>query len=87
MASNFNALVRAKEKAESLGYNTLLLSSMIEGETKEVAANHMAIAKEIELNGYPIQKPACILSGGETTVTLKGDGKGGRNQEFVLVAR
>ncbi len=86
VGSNFNALLRAKEKAESLGYNTLLLSSMIEGETKVVAVNHMAIAKEIEMNGYPVPKPACILTGGETTVTLKGDGKGGRNQEFVLAA-
>jgi hydroxypyruvate reductase len=46
----------------------------------------MAIAAEIELHGFPLPKPACILTGGETTVKLKGDGKGGRNQEFVLAA-
>lgn len=86
VANNFNALVKAKEKSEELGYNTLLLSSRIEGETREVACNHMAIAAEIELNEFPIPKPACILTGGETTVKLKGSGKGGRNQEFVLAA-
>jgi len=86
VASNFNALLKAKEKAEELGYNTLLLSSMLEGETREVAANHIAIAREIQLHGYPMQKPACLLSGGETTVKIQGTGKGGRNQEFALAA-
>jgi len=86
VASNFNALLKAKEKAEELGYNTLLLSSMLEGETREVAANHIAIAREIQLHGYPLQKPACLLSGGETTVKIQGTGKGGRNQEFALAA-
>ena len=86
VGNNFNALVKAKEKAEDLGYNTLLLSSRIEGETRDVASNHMAIATEIELHGLPLAKPACILTGGETTVKLKGSGKGGRNQEFVLAA-
>jgi glycerate 2-kinase len=69
-----------------LGYNTLLLSSMIEGETRDVASNHIAIAREIQVHGYPVQKPACLLSGGETTVTIKGAGKGGRNQGFVLAS-
>lgn len=86
VGGNFKALLRAKEQADKLGYNTLLLSSMLEGETRDVAAIHVAIAREIELHGYPISKPACLLSGGETTVTIKGEGKGGRNQEFVLAA-
>jgi len=86
VASNFNALLKAKEKADELGYNSCLLSSMIEGETSDVAVNHVAICAEIELHGYPVKKPACLLSGGETTVTIKGTGKGGRNQEFVLAA-
>ena len=86
VGSNFNALMKAKGKADELGYNTILLSSMIEGETRDVAENHMTIAREIELHGYPVEKPACILTGGETTVTIKGTGKGGRNQEFVLAA-
>ena len=86
IGSNFNALLKSKEKADELGYNTLLLSSMIEGETREVACNHIAIGAEIQLHGYPLAKPACVLSGGETTVKIKGDGKGGRNQEFALAA-
>ncbi len=86
IARNFDALLKAKEKADELGYTTLLLSSMIEGETRDVAMNHMAICTEIQLHGYPVKKPACLLSGGETTVTIKGTGKGGRNQEFVLAA-
>ena len=86
IGSNFNALLKSKEKADELGYNTLLLSSMIEGETREVACNHIAIGAEIQLHGYPLARPACVLSGGETTVRIKGRGKGGRNQEFVLAA-
>lgn len=86
IGSNFEALQAAKKKADQLGYNTLLISSMIEGETKDAAAFHMAIAREVEANGHPIPTPACLLSGGETTVTLKGSGKGGRNQEFALAA-
>ncbi|MCD6580740.1 MAG: glycerate kinase [Desulfuromusa sp.] len=86
VASNFNALLKAKEKADELGYNTLLLSSMLEGETRDVAANHIAIAREVQLHGYPLQQPACLLSGGETTVRIQGTGKGGRSQEFTLAA-
>ncbi len=56
----------------------------MEGETKEVARVHSAIKKEILKTANPVKPPACLISGGETTVTLRGDGKGGRNQEFVL---
>ena len=59
---------------------------MIEGETKEVAQVHAGIAKEITRTGNPVSPPACVLSGGETTVTIRGQGLGGRNQEFVLAA-
>jgi len=86
VASNMEALTAAAQKAESLGYNTLILSSMIEGDTQQAAHLHTAIAKEIRKTGNPIASPACILSGGETTVIIKGDGKGGRNQEFALTA-
>ena len=84
VAGNREALSAAKAKAESLGYNTLVLSAMFEGETREVARFHAAIAREVAISGHPISAPACILSGGETTVTLSGTGLGGRNQEFVL---
>lgn len=86
IGSNILALEAAGSEAEGLGYQTLILSSMVEGETKDVARVHTAIAKEILKSGRPIPAPACIISGGETTVTIKGKGKGGRNQEFCLMA-
>jgi hydroxypyruvate reductase len=84
IGSNIISLRAAEKKATSLGLNTLILSSSIEGETREAARFHTAIAKEVIFSGNPIPKPACILSGGETTVTIKGHGLGGRNQEFAL---
>ncbi len=86
IASNILAVKAAKEKAEELGYHSLILSSMIEGETRDVAKVHAAIAKEILKNGHPLPGPACLISGGETTVTIRGPGLGGRNQEFALAA-
>ncbi|MBN1222333.1 MAG: glycerate kinase [Candidatus Aminicenantes bacterium] len=86
VANNIMAIQEAKKKAEALGYNTLILSSLVEGETREVAKVHAAIAKEILKTGNPVRRPACIISGGETTVTIHGKGLGGRNQEFVLSA-
>ena len=67
IGSNIDALFSAKESAENLGYRVLLLSSMMEGETRYVAQVHGAIAREIIKTGNPVSRPACILSGGETT--------------------
>jgi hydroxypyruvate reductase len=86
VGSNLLALEAAKEEAERLGYRTLILSSTVEGETKEVARVHTAIAREILASGQPLRVPACVISGGETTVTIRGQGLGGRNQEFCLAA-
>ncbi len=86
VGSNRMAAEAALERARGLGYRTLLLSTFIEGETRDIARMHAAIAREIHASGRPVKPPACILSGGETTVTLKGRGLGGRNQEFVLAA-
>lgn len=86
IGSNIDALKAAEAEAGRLGYHCLILSSMVEGETRHVARVHGAIAREIRKTGHPVEPPACILSGGETTVTLSGDGKGGRNQEFALAA-
>ncbi len=86
IGSNINALLVAEIKARQRHYHTLVLSSMIEGDTGQVARMHAAIARQIIKTGHPVPPPACILSGGETTVTIKGDGLGGRNQEFVLRA-
>jgi glycerate 2-kinase len=84
VGNNTQALSAARHKAENLGYHTIVLSSSLEGETRDVARMHAAIAKEVIRTNQPLPSPACILSGGETTVTLKGNGKGGRNQEFAL---
>lgn len=86
VGSNKDAISAAEAKAQALGYRALILSSCIEGETRTVAQVHGAIAREVLKNAHPLSSPACLLSGGETTVTLKGDGIGGRNQEFSLAA-
>jgi glycerate 2-kinase len=86
IGSNRLALAAAARRARQLGFRTLVLSSEIQGETREIARLHGAIAREIVRSGQPIRPPACIISGGETTVTLRGKGLGGRNQEFVLAA-
>ena len=84
IASNIIALKAAKNVAESLNYNTVILSSLIEGDTADVSLWHSRIAKEILASSNPIPKPACIISGGETTVTVTGNGLGGRNMEFAI---
>ena len=56
IGGNFDALLKAKEKADLLGYNTVLLSSLIEGETRDVAQTHAAIAKEVAAHGYPVRR-------------------------------
>jgi hydroxypyruvate reductase len=86
VGGNRLALRAAARCARGLGFRTLVLSSEIEGETREIARMHAAIAREIVRSGQPVKPPACIITGGETTVTLKGEGLGGRNQEFVLAA-
>jgi hydroxypyruvate reductase len=84
IGNNRNAILAAQDKARAMGYHTLILSSMMEGETRHVARVHGAVAREILASGNPVPSPACILSGGETTVTITGKGLGGRNQEFCL---
>jgi len=86
IGSNIQAVEAAKKKADDLGYNSLILSTFIEGETKDVAKVHAAVAKEILSSGNPIGRPVCVISGGETTVTIHGKGLGGRNLEFALSA-
>jgi hydroxypyruvate reductase len=86
VGNNQSALSAAKERAEALGYQTLTLSSSIEGEARKVAIEHSAIAKDLRLDRTRVRWPVCIISGGETTVTVQGRGLGGRNQEFALAA-
>ena len=86
VGSNGLAIEAAARKGRALGYRTLILSSTVQGETREVARVHGQILREIRSSGHPIRPPACVLSGGETTVTVRGKGKGGRNLEFALAA-
>jgi hydroxypyruvate reductase len=86
VGSNRQAIAAAATRARELGYHTQVLSTTIQGETRDIAGMHAAIAREILDTGRPLRRPECLLSGGETTVTLRGRGKGGRNQEFVLAA-
>ncbi|POZ62594.1 glycerate kinase type-2 family protein [Chromobacterium alticapitis] len=78
------ALRAAEAEARRLGYDVLLLGDSIEGEAREAAKVHAGIARQIAMRDAPVARPAVILSGGETTVTLKGRGRGGRNSEFLL---
>ena len=86
IGSNRTSIDAAAAKARDLGYRPLVLSTTVQGETRDIASMHSAIAREILATGRPARRPVCILSGGETTVTLRGKGLGGRNQEFVLAA-
>lgn len=88
IASATLSLEAAAERARAAGFHAFILSDAIEGEAREVARVHAAIARETRLRGRPFPRPAVILSGGETTVTLRdrgqGNGRGGRNSEFLL---
>lgn len=84
VGSNRLSLEAAAEKARALGFRPLILSSRLQGEAREAARFLTAIAVESRVSGDPVPPPACLLAGGETTVTLRGGGKGGRNQELAL---
>ena len=86
VASNLLAVNAAAREARKLGFGTMILSTFLEGEAREVARVLAAIAREIRATGNPIKPPACVITGGETTVTIRGMGIGGRNQEFALAA-
>ncbi len=84
IASAAKSLEAAAQVAEAAGIPAVILSDAIEGEAREVAKVHAAIAREVAAKARPFVPPVVILSGGETTVTLRGTGKGGRNSEFLL---
>jgi len=86
VGSNALAAQAAVARAETLGYASLLLTTFIEGEAREIAKVAVALAKSLKETGHPISLPACLVWGGETTVTVTGQGKGGRNQELALAA-
>ncbi len=86
VADNALACQTALEAARARGLNPLLLTTYLQGEAREVARVLVAIAREVIASNQPVAVPACILAGGETTVTVRGKGKGGRNQELALAA-
>ncbi|WP_224269093.1 glycerate kinase type-2 family protein [Haloprofundus salinisoli] len=86
LGSNFSSLAAARNEAESRGYDSCILSSRVRGESREAAKTHAAVAEEAIFTGNPVSPPAVVFSGGETTVTVRGDGTGGPNQEFALSA-
>jgi glycerate 2-kinase len=83
VGNNRLTVMAAKEQAESLGYSVKVIDDLAEGEATELAVAHAAIVKEMYHSGT-VRRPACVISGGEATVTLRGNGLGGRNQEFAL---
>ncbi len=86
IGNNRKAALAAVEKAEELGFKALLLTTYMEGEAREMGKLLAALAKEVAYHGQPVARPACLVLGGETTVTVKGNGLGGRNQEMALSA-
>jgi len=86
LADGTTALQAAAGRAREAGYEPLVLSSRIRGEAREAAKVLAGIAEECADAGVPVESPAVLLSGGETTVTVRGDGTGGPNQEFALSA-
>jgi hydroxypyruvate reductase len=86
VGSNRLAALAAADKARELGFGALLLSTYVEGEAREAGRVAAALAKGIRAHGDPLPPSACLVWGGETTVTVRGEGKGGRNQELALAA-
>ncbi|MBN2243800.1 MAG: DUF4147 domain-containing protein [Acidobacteria bacterium] len=84
IGDNAMACNAAAKAAKRAGYRSTVLTSRLEGDNASAAGFHMSVLEEIVLRGRPVGRPACVISGGETTVKVAGRGRGGRNQEFVL---
>ncbi|MFP4377243.1 MAG: glycerate kinase [Spirochaetales bacterium] len=84
LGSNYLALRAAEARAVELGYEPIILTSQLTGEAREAALFIASIMKEVRLHHLPLAPPVCLLFGGETTVTLRGTGRGGRNTELAL---
>jgi len=86
VGSNALAATAAAECARGLGFQTLLVTTSLEGEAREVGRVIAGLTKSVRSHGIPVSVPACLIFGGETTVTVRGQGRGGRNQELALAA-
>ena len=84
IATAQDALEAAAARARALGVTPFILSDRIEGEARDIGAMHAAIARQVAARGQPFKAPCVVISGGETTVTVRGNGRGGRNAEFLL---
>ncbi len=86
IGNNRVAVSAAAEAAKSTGLRTLVLTTSLTGEARDAAKFLAAVAREVRISGHPIRPPACVVAGGELTVTIRGQGRGGRAQEFALAA-
>ncbi|MBV9359065.1 MAG: DUF4147 domain-containing protein, partial [Chloroflexi bacterium] len=86
VGSGLVACEAAAAEARRLGLEATVLSTYVEGEAREVARVLGGILREVDASGHPLRRPCCIVAGGETTVTVRGGGRGGRNQELALAA-
>lgn len=86
VGDNALAAAAAADAATSRGFNSIILSTFVQGEAREVAQVLVGIGREVAAHQRPLPPPACLILGGETTVTLRGAGRGGRNQEMALAA-
>ncbi|MBX9894507.1 MAG: glycerate kinase [Nitrosomonas sp.] len=84
IANGHQSLVAAENYFQALGFNTLILGDTVTGEAREIAKSYAALAREIHTYPRLLKTPVVLLSGGETTVTITGNGRGGRNAEFLL---
>jgi glycerate 2-kinase len=86
VGSNLLACEAAAQAASTMGLQVLVLSTFIEGEAREVGRVLASLLREVDASGHPLSRPCCVVAGGETTVTVRGGGLGGRNQELALSA-
>ena len=86
VGDNALAAEAALQTAISQGFHAMILTTFLQGEAREVAQMLVSLGREVVAHNRPLAQPACLILGGETTVTLRGEGKGGRNQEIALAA-
>jgi glycerate 2-kinase len=86
VGSNSQAAQAAVDQAREDGFHAMLLTTYLQGEARQAGRLLAAVARQLAATGQPVKRPGCVVAGGETTVTLQGDGYGGRNQEVALGA-